>query len=150
MLRRLVTRVADEGWSAVRLARSGLVRPVPPHQLPALVRAFRNYGELGAAVTLSAVRHRDTVALIDERGTLTFGDLERRSNAIANEWRRAGLRPGAGVAILARNHRGLLDALLAGTKSGARIILLNTDFGRNQIEEVIGREGADLLVYDEE
>ena len=150
MLRRLVTRVGDEGWSVLQLARAGLLRPVSPVQLAAILRAVRDYGELGAAVTLAAVRHRDAVGLIDERGALTFGDLDARSNAVANEWRRAGLQPGSTVAILARNHRGLLDALFAGTKTGARVVLLNTDFGRTQISEVVAREGADLLVYDEE
>jgi fatty-acyl-CoA synthase len=150
MLRRLVTRVGDEGWSVLQLARAGLLRPVSPVQLAAILRAVRDYGELGAAVTLAVVRHRDAVGLIDERGALTFGDLDARSNAVANEWRRAGLQPGSTVAILARNHRGLLDALFAGMKTGARVVLLNTDFGRTQISDVLAREGADLLVYDEE
>jgi fatty-acyl-CoA synthase len=150
MLRRLLTRVGDEGWSVLQLARAGLLSPMPPAQLAAILRAVHDYGELGAAVTLAAVRHRDAVGLVDERGALTFGDLDARSNAVANEWRRAGLRPGSTVAILARNHRGLLDALFASTKTGARVVLLNTDFAATQICDVIAREGAELLVYDDE
>jgi fatty-acyl-CoA synthase len=61
-----------------------------------------------------------------------------------------GLQPGEGVAILARNHRGFLDAVFAAAKCGARIVLLNTDFAGPQIREVAGREGTDLLVYDDE
>jgi fatty-acyl-CoA synthase len=91
MLRRLATRVGDEGWAVLQLARAGLLRPMSPLQLAAILRAVIDYGELGAAVTLAAVRHRDAVGLIDERGPLTFGDLDARSNAVANEWRRAGL-----------------------------------------------------------
>jgi fatty-acyl-CoA synthase len=115
-----------------------------------VVRALNDFGVFGAALSLAAAHNRNRVGLIDERGALTFGDLDRRSNALANEWRRADLRPGSGVAILARNHRGLLDALFAATKMGARIVLLNTDFGSGQIREVIEREGVDLLVYDDE
>ena len=150
MLRRLAWRIGDEGWAVLQLARAGLLRPMSPLQLAAILRAVSDYGELGAAATLAAVRHRDAVGLIDERGPLTFGDLDARSNAVANEWRRAGLRPGSTIAILARNHRGLLDALFAGTKTGARIVLLNTEFGSDQIRDVIAREGAELLVYDDE
>ena len=150
MLRQLASRIGDEGWAVLQLGRAGLLRPMSPLELPALVRAVHHYGELGAAVTLAAVRYRDAVALIDERGPLTFGDLDARSNALANEWRRAGLTPGSTIAILARNHRGLLDALFAATKSGVRIVLLNTDFGSNQIHDVVVREGAELLVYDDE
>src|SRR6185312_8645464 len=61
-----------------------------------------------------------------------------------------GLMPGDTIAILARNHRGLIDALFAGTKTGARVVLLNTDFGSNQIHDVVAREDAELLVYDDE
>lgn len=150
MLRRLLMRAGDEAWSVLELGRTGLLRPLSPAQIVAILRAVRDYGELGAAVTLAAVRDPDAVGLVDERGALTFRELDARSNAVANEWRRAGLPPGSTVAILTRNHRGLLDALFAGMKTGAKVVLLNTDFGRGQIAEVVGREGAELLVYDEE
>lgn len=117
--------------------------------MPAL-RALKRYGLLGAAPAIAAGRDRDGVALIDERGPLTFGELDERTNALANEWRRRGLGPGAGVAILAGNHRGFLEAVFAAGKCGAFVLLLNTGFGRTQFAETLAREGADLLVYDEE
>ena len=150
MLRGLLTRVGDEAWSVAQLARTGLLRPLSPFALAAVVRDLNDFGVFGAALALANARYRDRVGVVDELGALTFGDLDRRANAVANEWRRSGLKPGSGVAILARNHRGLLDALFAATKSGARIVLLNTDFGSGQIREVVEREGVDLLVYDEE
>lgn len=111
---------------------------------------MRDYGPIGAAVTMAAIRYRDRVALIDDRGPLTFADIEARSNALANAWRNRGLRAGDGVGIVARNHRGFLDALFAAAKSGARIVLLNTDFGEAQLADVVRREGVDLLVHDAE
>lgn len=54
------------------------------------------------------------------------------------------------MAILARNHRGFLDAVFAAAKCGAKIVLLNTSFAGPQIREVAQREGTDLLVYDDE
>jgi fatty-acyl-CoA synthase len=112
--------------------------------------AFERYGLLAGAVTIGAIRHGDQVAIRDERGDLTYRELDLRSNALANAWREVGLKPGDGVAVLARNHRGFLDALFAAAKCGARIILLNTSFAGPQIREVAGREGTDLLVYDDE
>src|ERR1700760_4882734 len=129
MLRGLFNRVGDEAWSVMQLARARMLRPMSPFALAAVARSLIDYGVFGAALTLATARYRDRIGIIDERGALTFGDLDRRSNALANEWLRAGLKPGSGVAILARNHRGLLDALFAATKTGARIVLLNTDFG---------------------
>ncbi|MFE9576201.1 AMP-binding protein [Nocardia sp. NPDC006044] len=68
----------------------------------------------------------------------------------ANAWRARGLRDGEVVAILARNHRGFHYAVFGAAKCGARIVLLNTDFAGPQLREVVAREGADLLVFDEE
>jgi fatty-acyl-CoA synthase len=112
--------------------------------------AFERHGMLAAAVSVGAIRNGDGVALIDERGELTYKQLDDRSNALANAWRERGLKPGDGVAILVRNHRGFLDAVFAAAKRGARIVLLNTSFAGPQIREVAGREGTDLLVYDDE
>ncbi len=147
---KLAERVGDEAYFAALLVRSGLVRPESPHRLAQMVRAFERHGLLAAAVSIGAIRHGERTALIDERGELTYRELHRRSNALANAWRERGLQPGEGVAILVRNHRGLLDAVFAAAKCGARIVLLNTSFAGPQIREVAGREGTDLLVYDEE
>jgi fatty-acyl-CoA synthase len=88
--------------------------------------------------------------MIDERGQLSYKELDQRSNALANAWLEHGLKAGEGVAILARNHRGFLESVFAGAKCGARIVLLNTSFAGPQIREVAQREGTDLLVYDDE
>ena len=127
-----------------------LVGPEPPHRVARMLIAFERYGLLAGAVTIGAIRNGDRVAMRDERGDVTYRELDLRSNALANAWRERGLKAGDGVAILARNHRGFLDALFAAAKCGARIILLNTSFAGPQIREVAGREGTDLLVYDDE
>ena len=148
--RRLPTRVRDECWTLWQLARAGGLSRAPLGGLCAIVRAMRDYGPIGAAVSMGALRYRDRVALLDERGPLTFADIEARSNAVANAWRSQGLRAGDGVGILVRNHRGFLDGLFAAAKSGARMVLLNTDFGGAQLADVVRREGVDLLVHDAE
>jgi fatty-acyl-CoA synthase len=121
-----------------------------PHRVAQLLLAFERFGLLGGAIAAGAIRHGDQLALIDERGGLTYKELDLRSNALANAWRERGLEPREGVAILSRNHRGFLDAVFAAAKCGSRIVLLNTSFAGPQIREVAGREGTDLLVYDDE
>jgi fatty-acyl-CoA synthase len=61
-----------------------------------------------------------------------------------------GVVGGNGVAILARNHRWFLIANYACARVGARTILLNTEFSGPQISDVADREGARLLIYDDE
>ncbi|WP_238846639.1 AMP-binding protein [Nocardia arthritidis] len=112
-----------------------------------MVSALADYGVIGGALTASAIRWPERVAVIDELGSLTYAELDRRSTALANAWCDKGLRAGGGVAVLVRNHRGFLDAVCAAGKCGARIALLNNDFAGPQILEVVDREGIELLVH---
>jgi fatty-acyl-CoA synthase len=147
---KLVERFGDEAYFAALCIRSGLVGPELPHRVAQLGLAFDRFGMLGGAVAAGGIRHGDRTAVIDERGEVSYRELDQRSNALANAWREHGLEPGEGVAILVRNHRGFLDAVFAAAKCGARIVLLNTSFAAPQIREVADREGTDLLVYDDE
>jgi fatty-acyl-CoA synthase len=147
---KLAERGLDEAYFATLLARSGAVGLEMPHTLAQLGLALERYGMLGALPAMGAIRYGDRIAIVDERGELTYQELHENSNAIANAWREKGLKPGEGVAILVRNHRGFLESVFAGAKCGARIILLNTSFAGPQIREVAEREGTELLVYDDE
>jgi fatty-acyl-CoA synthase len=147
---KLAERGLDEAYFATLLARSGAVGLEMPHTIAQLGLALERYGMLGALPAMGAIRWGDRTAIIDERGELTYKELHENSNAIANAWREKGLEPGEGVAVLARNHRGFLEAVFAGAKCGARVILLNTSFAAPQIREVAEREGTELLVYDDE
>jgi fatty-acyl-CoA synthase len=147
---KLAGRAGDEAYFAALCVRSGLVGAEPPHRVAQLLHGFQRYGLLGGAVVAGAARHGDRAVMIDERGELSYKELDERTNALANAWREHGLEAGEGVAILARNHRGFLEAVFAAAKCGARIVLLNTSFAGPQIREVAQREGTDLLVYDDE
>ena len=148
--RRLAVRAGDEAYFAAVCVRAGMVGLEPPRKLAQMAMVFERYGLLSATVSIGAVRNGDHVAIRDELGDLTYRGLDEQSNALANAWRRRGLKPGDGIAILARNHRGFLTAVFAGAKSGSKIILLNTSFAGPQIREVAAREGTDMLVHDDE
>jgi fatty-acyl-CoA synthase len=148
--RRLAMRASDEAAFAAACYRAGIFGLEPPVRLAKMAAAVQRYGLLSSTLAVSALRHGDQVAIRDERGDVTYRELDEQTNALANAWRRGGLRPGDGVAILARNHRGFVLALFAAAKSGARIIMLNTSFAGPQIREVAQREGTDMLVHDDE
>lgn len=145
-----VKRLWDELNYAYSAANSGALPLESPHKVGRMLVALLRFGTLGGVVTMSALRFGDRIAVIDEKGSISFRELDLRSNALANAWRKSGLRAGDGVAILARNHRGFHEAVFAAAKCGARIILLNTDFAGPQIREVATRESTDLLVFDDE
>ncbi|MFC7503517.1 AMP-binding protein [Nocardioides sp. GCM10030258] len=147
MLRRLRTQL----WVFRMLVSSRMLVPMSPAKYVRLVRVLREQGtNATTSFALAAVRRPKGPALIDERGTLSWQDLQDRSAALA-----AGLLAVAGgpvetVAILCRNHRGFVDALLANSRLGGSALLLNTGFSGPQLADVLEREGARVILYDEE
>jgi fatty-acyl-CoA synthase len=149
-LTKFALRLPQEAEALAILMNSGMIRPEPPRRLLRMCEAFERYGAIGGSLGLAAVRHGDRTGLVDELGTLTFGDMDRRSNALANALRVRGIGAGDSVGILCRNHRGMLDASFGVLKTGARALYLNTDFAGPQAEEVGAREKVQAVVYDEE
>jgi len=147
---RPLKRILGEAHGLMHAARAGLVQAESPRRTIAVLNAVRRYGALGGAVRIAAVRNPGGAGLIDERGTLTFEELDRRSNALANALRERGLQAGDGIGVLCRNHRGFLDITFAAAKLGAKLLYLNTDFAGPALREVCEREGVELLVHDEE
>ena len=147
---RLGRQAALEVRALSHIRRAGIIGGDPPVQTIKGLRLSAQYGQLASAVMIAAARHADRPGLIDELGTLSFGELDARSSALACALRARGLREGDSVGILCRNHRGLIDINFGAGKLGARILLLNTDFGGPQLRDVCEREDVALLVHDEE
>jgi acyl-CoA synthetase (AMP-forming)/AMP-acid ligase II len=138
-------------FTARTLTDVGILRPMRPDKLLRVADALRRWGPTPAAgYTISAIRHPNQLAIIDELGTLTFADVHRRTNALAHALADAGVAAGDGVAIMCRNHRGFVDAVVATSKLGANALYLNTAFAGPQITEVVKREKPAALIYDAE
>ncbi|HET7066894.1 MAG TPA: AMP-binding protein [Nocardioides sp.] len=148
---RVVSLAGSVGTPARVLGGSGIVRPLSPAVIARIGRALRSWGTGPAGgFTAMALREPDRVGLVDELGSLTYGELQRRSNALARALVERGVREGDGVAVMCRNHRGFVDALVATAKCGADILLLNTAFAGPQLVGVLEREGPRVVIHDEE
>lgn len=145
-----VRQVHDVVAAALVLQRRGLADLSRPLEALRASRALRRYGSFGGLVSHTAARYGDATALVDEAGTLTFRDLDRTSNALARGLSRKGISAGAVIGVLERNHRGLMLALAAAGKIGARVVLLNTGFAAPQLADVCARENVSAVVADEE
>jgi acyl-CoA synthetase (AMP-forming)/AMP-acid ligase II len=133
------------------LAEAGLIAPTRPDRLVRAGRSLVRWGTTSAgAIAVAAARAPDQPALVDELGTLSYGELTRRANALASSLLAHGIRPGDGLAIMCRNHRGFMDASIAASRLGAHALYLNTMFAGPQLADVVAREGAKAIVYDEE
>jgi len=149
------TRGTGQGGTLNRLAETaqvlGAAGFLNPRFLASLAPAMKKYGSTTATgFHAGAARHAGRTALIDDLGTMTFGEVDRSTNAIARALAKAGVKAGDGVGLFARNHRGFVQAQAALDKLGANTLLLNTGFAAPQLEEVCKREGTEVLLYDEE
>jgi acyl-CoA synthetase (AMP-forming)/AMP-acid ligase II/NAD(P)-dependent dehydrogenase (short-subunit alcohol dehydrogenase family) len=140
------------GRRAIGALRSaGGLAPVPPSRLPTALRALRMGLGPAALVTLGAARHPGRAAIADERGEVTYAELDRRACAIACGLRdELGVGPGAPLAVMCRNHRGFVEAVAAGSLLGADLLLLGTDFPAPQLAKVLERERPAAVVHDGE
>ena len=133
------------------IARSGLLGPLRPDKYVRMAGAIRRQGLTGmTGVSLAAARRPEGIGLVDERGAMTWGELERHTDALG-----AALLPhlgddGGRIGLLARNHRGFVESLVAAGKLGADLVLLNTAFSGPQLAELLDREHVDVLIYDQE
>ncbi|MBU9762635.1 acyl-CoA synthetase [Mycobacterium sp. TNTM28] len=143
-------RGAAELHYARKMFEAGALRLEPPQNIVAMLADIRTWGEIGMIPALNARRHPHRVAVIDDEGELTFGELDAAAHAVANELLTMGVRGGDGVAILCRNHRWFLVAQYGAARVGARIIMLNSEFSGPQIKEVAEREAAKVIIYDDE
>jgi acyl-CoA synthetase (AMP-forming)/AMP-acid ligase II len=147
----LKSSLADSAFEARVLREAGILGAVRPDKALRIGSAFLRWGASPATgVTTAAIHHPHEIAVIDERGSLSWERLHRRSNALAHSFAGLGIGAGDGVGIMCRNHRGFLEATLAAAKLGASALYLNTMFAGPQLVEVTRREGPKALVYDEE
>jgi acyl-CoA synthetase (AMP-forming)/AMP-acid ligase II len=143
--------VSDKAFEVKVLREAGILAPQRPDKSAKVIAAFLRWGASPAlGITTAAIRHPQETALIDERGSLTFEQLQQRTNALAHAFARMGIGHGDGVGIMCRNHRGFVETTLAAAKLGASALYLNTMFAGPQLVEVTRREAPKALVYDEE
>jgi fatty-acyl-CoA synthase len=143
--------VADAIFEVKVLSRAGIVGLLRPDKALKIGSTFLRWGASPATgIATAAIHHPHETAILDERGSLSFERLQRRSNALADSLARMGVGYGDGVGIMCRNHRGFVEATLAAAKLGASALYLNTMFAGPQLVEVTRREAPKALIYDEE
>ncbi|MGW0179299.1 AMP-binding protein [Nocardia sp. NPDC003345] len=149
-LRTRVGILAGEVKAYARLRQTGVLDPTRPRGVVRLAGDTRRYGAQASLIRKTARERPEATAVVDERGALTYRELDEQSDALANALRARGLLPGAVAAVVARDHRGLLLTIAAAGRAGVRLTMLNTGFGADQLVEVIVREQAQAVLHDSE
>jgi len=131
------------------LIRAGVVAPIPPHRLVFFPAALYRYGFTPTtAFVIGAWRHPDRIAIVDDRGTVTFAELQDRTDRLARALADRGVGPDSRVAVLCRNHRGPIETIIATSKIGADVVLLNTGLSASQIAAVAEEQEITTVVVD--
>ncbi len=143
--------VSDAAFEVKVLREAGVLGLSRPDKAAKVATTFLRWGASPATgVATAAHKYPHETMLIDERGSLSFERVHRRSNALAHAFAAMGIGPGDGIGVMCRNHRGFIETTLAAAKLGASALYLNTMFAGPQLVEVTRREGPKVLVYDEE
>ncbi len=143
--------VSDSVFEVKVLREAGILGLSRPDRTAKVAATFLRWGASPATgVATAAHKYPHETMLIDERGSLTFERVHRRTNALAHAFAAMGIGHGDGIGIMCRNHRGFIEATLAAAKIGASALYLNTMFAGPQLVEVTRREAPKALVYDEE
>jgi acyl-CoA synthetase (AMP-forming)/AMP-acid ligase II len=147
----ITDRLTETLGIVARMGRSRLLAPMRPDKYLRIAAAMQreNMG-ITSGFAAAAQRCPDRPGLVDELGTLTWREIDQRADALAAALQALpGGQPHA-LGIMARNHRGFVEALIAANRIGADVLLLNTSFAGPALAEVVRREGVDAVIYDEE
>jgi long-chain acyl-CoA synthetase len=87
----------------------------------------------------------DRVAIHFEGQKITYGDLDRRTNQVANALIAAGIRPQARVAVLAKNAPAFFELWFGATKANAVLVPVNFRLAPPEIAFVVNDAQAELF-----
>ncbi|HZF95968.1 MAG TPA: AMP-binding protein [Allosphingosinicella sp.] len=142
-----MSRGVSRRWILGRLVASGLLTPAA---LAAFAgAAARGGGNLGSLLRFAARRYADKPALVVGAQALSFAELSEQCERMAAALRDAhGLRRGDVVGILCRNGAGIVRAVFAAARLGARVTLLNPEMAKPQLADLIARHRIRLVIAE--
>ena len=88
----------------------------------------------------------DRPAITYEGSTITYGELDRRANRVANGLLEVGIGPGDRVAFLDKNEPAYFELLLGTAKAGAVNVAINWRLSPREMAYVIHDAAAPLVV----
>ncbi len=133
------------------IAKSVLTPFERPDRFVRSLAAMAPWGSsLAGLVAGAAKRYPDGIAIVDDAGATTYDELWSRSQAIAAGLATRGVTSGVSVGLLARNHRGFVEAATGVAAAGGDLVLLNTGFAGPQLADVVTHEEVEIVIHDDE
>jgi len=103
---------------------------------------------LGQMLVNTARRFPERAAVTWGAHTLSYRELDLRSDGLARGLDRIGVGRGDRVALLMRNRPELVETMFACFKAGYCIVPLNARFTRDEVDYHVADSGATVLITD--
>ncbi|HET6704680.1 AMP-binding protein [Amycolatopsis sp.] len=133
------------------LVKAGVLTPAQPTGLLRQLRSVSRWGStLAGGYEAVARRAPESLALCDERSERTFGAVDERTTRLAAVLKRYDITEGSRVLLMCRNHNAMVEAMIACSKLGADVALMNTGLALGQAAEFALRHGSQLVLADAE
>jgi len=149
-IRQKLSRSAEMAKAVKRLHDTGILDLANLGVTLQTVKNSRVYTPQATMAIQGGRKFPSLPAVVDERGTLTYKQVDDMSTALARGLNKLGVDEGSVVGLLCRDHRGLVIAMAACGKLGARLVLMNTGFAKPQFAQVCEREDVKVVLHDSE
>lgn len=149
-IRQKLQHVSEAGRAVKRLVDTGIIDLKDLGSGVQTAKLARTYGPQATMAIQGGRKYSTLPAVVDERGTLTYKQVDDQSWALAHGLEQLGVSAGSVVGVLCRDHRGLVITMAACGKAGARMVLMNTGFAKPQFAEVCEREKVTVVLHDSE
>ncbi|MFC9898141.1 AMP-binding protein [Nocardia sp. NPDC127579] len=151
------TAVVTNGENSPVRRRAGVIRQMivtgvvasrPDLGVKQVRRLLRWGFNLAGGYAAGAAYAPERVAVVDAHGSRTFADIDTRSTALAGAMAELGLGTGDAIGLLARNHRGMVETMVAAGKLGVDVVLMNAGLSGRTLEEIVQRDRLMALFID--
>lgn len=105
---------------------------------------------LGQNLKINAKKFPDRVALKDQYRALTYPQLNRRVNRLANSLLTTGLNPGDKVAVLLENSIEIVEIYLATAKAGLVTVPINFRLVSSDVDYIANNSDARMMIVHDD
>jgi long-chain acyl-CoA synthetase len=102
----------------------------------------------GRVVTWFASIEPDRPAVVSERGTVTFAELDDRVNRLVRALRTRGIGAGDAIVLIAPNRTEWVETFAAAQRAGLRLTPVNWHLGPDEAEYIVRDCDARAVVLD--
>lgn len=104
---------------------------------------------LGDIMRLNAMKFPDKTALVFKDIRLSYLELNRRVNRLANALLGIGVEPGDRVAVLADNCSQYVEVYFATSKGGMVVVPINNSLDAEGMTYIVSDSGANTIIFGE-